>query len=351
MELQPWGLLNSGNTCYMNTLLQCFLRCHRLREFFLKSRGAAGGPLLQAWKVLFTEICKPNPKGQGVLHPRTFIDTLQTVCGSSMNISEQNDIHEFFMCVLDKCVRESQTTYVRPKSLPAFVPNASQAMADAYNSLKKKCEKAWSLSMQKEFSPLIDTMCGQAVVQIVCGHCQHIHHNYEVFNNLEVPLPLQGNERVNLIQCMESWFAAETLNQDAASDKWVCSECKASAPSQKITKIWKLPPVLVITLKRFAFHPQWQRFIKVRTQVAVPNQLDMSCMSMVHDDPWTVTYQLNAVAVHSGDVHFGHYHAVVRSADQWHIINDQAVHLVESSSMLNSHISEGYMLFYEVATA
>ena len=59
----------------------------------------------------------------------------------------------------------------------------------------------------------------------------------------------EGKEGVlQLYDCLEEFKKSEQLDED---NKWYCSKCKEHVQATKSLEIYKTPPVLIISLKRF----------------------------------------------------------------------------------------------------
>jgi ubiquitin carboxyl-terminal hydrolase 6/32 len=71
----------------------------------------------------------------------------------------------------------------------------------------------------------------------------------------------QDIEPINLDQCFEAFTKEEELGEE---ESWYCSRCKKHQTATKKMNIWKLPPVLIIHLKRFQFvNNRWAKSAKV----------------------------------------------------------------------------------------
>lgn len=57
-------------------------------------------------------------------------------------------------------------------------------------------------------------------------------------------------KRVTLQDCFERFAQREQLGEN---DKWYCSNCKEQVCAYKKMDLWRLPPVLVVHLKRFQY--------------------------------------------------------------------------------------------------
>jgi hypothetical protein len=86
----------------------------------------------------------------------------------------------------------------------------------------------------------------------------------------------KGN--VSLIDCLKEFRVTETLDED---NKWYCSQCKDHVTANKTLEVYRTPPILIITLKRFKTGKSKYGFgvggSKLETQVDFPlDGLDMS---------------------------------------------------------------------------
>ncbi|CAH1801921.1 unnamed protein product [Owenia fusiformis] len=69
------------------------------------------------------------------------------------------------------------------------------------------------------------------------------------------------SQPINLDTCLQSFTREEVLGED---EMWYCSKCKAHRVALKKMQIWKLPPILIIHLKRFQFlNTKWVKSQKI----------------------------------------------------------------------------------------
>ena len=112
----------------------------------------------------------------------------------------------------------------------------------------------------------------------------------------------------------------------------------------KRVRFKSLPPVLVLTLKRF------KQDVRGRTRkhsghVEFEETLDMSPLCDDPQQPGFVTlYRLQGVVEHSGGLNGGHYVAYTRRGQQWFYISDRNVRPTTPSAVFEA---EAYLLFYE----
>lgn len=189
-----------------------------------------------------------------------------------------------------------------------------------------------------------------------------------------------GGSSITLEECMDS-FAKEERIPEA-----YCSKCKDHVVSTKGLSIWRLPPVLIIHLKRFQFTEHMRR--KLRNLVVFPTEgLDLSrivasssqqeqnqedskkhgtkmngnMMSQEEEEDdkcsnlsgkkkhqqvnESTLYDLYGVVHHQGALSTGHYVASLRSEndDKWRLFNDAQVYEVDGKDIVDS---SAYILFY-----
>ena len=83
------------------------------------------------------------------------------------------------------------------------------------------------------------------------------------------------DQDITLQQCLQMFIEPEVLGPD---DKWYCPHCKEHMQAEKKMSVWRLPPILIIHLKRFkyyhgsAFGYLSDSRVKIDTQVKYPVQ-------------------------------------------------------------------------------
>ncbi|KAJ6424237.1 hypothetical protein OIU84_025090 [Salix udensis] len=125
------GLVNLGNTCFFNSVMQNLLAMNKLRDYF-SSEEASFGPLSSSLKKLFTDL-KAETGLRNVINPKSFFGS---VCSKAPQFRgyQQQDSHELLRCLLDGLSTEELTVRKRrnaseedgipPKHGPTFVDSA-----------------------------------------------------------------------------------------------------------------------------------------------------------------------------------------------------------------------------------
>lgn len=132
----------------------------------------------------------------------------------------------------------------------------------------------------------------------------------------------------------------------SGESKWKCPDCKQYRDATKKIDIWKLPPLLIIHLKRFKYEGVWRD--KINSYVDFPiNDLDLKrFLSGPNQMGLDYNYRLNGVTNHIGTMDGGHYTSMCRhfELDRWFKYDDTDVKEITSQSALKSPAS--YILFY-----
>mmetsp|Transcript_7503 Transcript_7503/g.21917 ORF Transcript_7503/g.21917 Transcript_7503/m.21917 type:complete len:1185 (+) Transcript_7503:311-3865(+) len=164
------------------------------------------------------------------------------------------------------------------------------------------------------------------------------------------------NKTVSLEECFETFTKPERLDEN---NKWYCSTCKDHVRALKTMKLWRLPNILVVHLKRFEFKSSFRRD-KLDTLVDFPlDGLDMKkhCAQWEEshgsfvDASISSEYDLFAVVNHYGRMGFGHYTAFARSWDEdeisknWALFDDSNVKPV-GNPRTSVVTPAAYVLFY-----
>lgn len=332
------GLANLGATCYLNTAVQCLSYCIDFLRFVLSGRykkdaelhGKAihDDSLINELRIILVEMWMNNHS----LAPRQFIHAVKRNI-DVLEICQQNDINEFLSLFL---ARLNMDICYDIKIQKSELPKMNNYTNTPFDIQRFKMDSSWLDGVGKEYSEIVDLFYSQSIMQIICGNCSNISHNYEIHTCMMVPLDGKTN---TLDECIREYMMEEYLNGSSSSSTvWTCDECKAKAKSRKTLKLWRNPKILIISLKRFTHDLK-----KNDKHVDIPEVLDLA--------QYTITkkrcrYKLTSVALHSGSFHGGHYVSICRHPNEkWYMIDDLNVNEYKASTIPDD-VGKGYVLFY-----
>lgn len=314
------GLKNIGNTCYMNSGLQCLITVPTFSGLIvspkkydkhLKNKNES---MIHTLNKLFREMLTSKT----AVSPRNFKARLSRRVPMFRG-SEQHDSQEFLVFLLDILHEEIKYKLKEPVGLI----NSKKPIDVEYNRVLTEISKNMS-SISKVFS-------GIEMNSISCAYCKNTHYRANSFNILSIPI-LQDTK--SLYDCIESYFKS-TISED-----YKCETCKSDNVSIN-SKIHHSPMNLIVQLKRFSIN-ECGYFTKNNKNISIPIELNIN--KYTHDSK--ASYKLSGVVCHSGSLRGGHYTALTKDPrnDSWNNYNDSSVNNIkEIKNVLNQQV---YILFY-----
>ena len=326
------GLRNLGNTCYMNSILQCLARLPPLFTSILKitksdinPRSKLDGKLAFAFRDFIVEL--RNSPNQSTVSPYEIKSQIGKFC-KQFSGYDQQDSSEFFRTFLDALGQELNRVQVKP--------GYQEMTGNSKEDLRKVADRWWDYSLSREDSLINDVFQGQLSSVITCGKCGYGSVSCDPFLSLNLPSP-ESMSRTEVEDLLELYFKQTTL-----PSSYVCENCKKSgACSQKIS-IFRLPKVLVLQVKRF----QVSAFSRTRLNTEVRMREELSLRNFVNERGEAARgYVLKGISHHTGTLYFGHYIAECREDSTWYCFDDSRAYNV--SPPVSS--SSAYLLFYTSA--
>lgn len=159
---------------------------------------------------------------------------------------------------------------------------------------------------------------------------------------------------IKLSDCFKAFRELETLDED---NMWYCNKCREHVQATKVLEIFRVPRILIISLKRFKQAKSkysWGGGKKIDTLVDFPLEgLDMSpfVLSESQKSKQKLIYDCYAVSNHYGGVGGGHYTAFGKNPmdGKWYDFDDSHVSPVEGGYSRKEIVSTGaYNLFYRL---
>ncbi|KAM6246275.1 ubiquitin carboxyl-terminal hydrolase 8 isoform 4-T5 [Spheniscus humboldti] len=329
------GLRNLGNTCYMNSILQCLCNAPHLADYFnrnlyqddinrsnfLGHKGEVAEEFGVIMKALWTGQYK-------YISPKDFKITIGKINDQFAGYSQQ-DSQELLLFLMDGLHEDLNKADNRKR----YKEENNDHLDDF-----RAAELAWYKHKQLNESIIVALFQGQFKSTVQCLTCHKKSRTFEAFMYLS--LPLASTSKCTLQECLRLFSKEEKLTDN---NRFYCSHCKTRRDSLKKIEIWKLPPVLLVHLKRFSYDGRWKQ--KLQTSVDFPLEtLDLS-QYVIGPKNNLKRYNLFSVSNHYGGLDGGHYTAYCKNASKqrWFKFDDHEVSEISASSVKSS---AAYILFY-----
>lgn len=308
-DVSPRGLLNCGNSCYANAVLQC-LTCTKPLSIYLLHRSHSKACYGKDWCLmceLEQHVMLLRERG-GPLSPSRILTHIRSI-NCQMGDGSQEDAHEF---------------------LRLLVASMQSICLERLGGEQKVDPRL------QETTFIQHTFGGRLRSKVKCLRCFHESERYE--NIMDLTLEISG-----WVESLEDALTQFTTPEELDGENmYRCARCAGYVRARKQLCVHEAPNILTIVLKRF----QEGKYGKINKCITFPGMLDMvPFMTGTGDIP--PLYMLYAVVVHLDTLNAsfsGHYVSYVKDLrGNWFRIDDTEVHPVSMSQVM----SEGaYILFY-----
>lgn len=329
------GLRNLGNTCYMNSILQCLCNTSAMAEYFnnnyymedinryniLGHKGEVAEEFGVIMKALWAGLYK-------CISPRDFKITIGKI-NDQFSGYDQQDSQELLLFLMDGLHEDLNKADNRKR----YKEEENDHLDDV-----AAADVAWSKHKALNESIIVALFQGQFKSTVQCLTCHRKSRTFETFMYLS--LPLASTSKCSLQDCLRLFSKEERLTDN---NKVFCRHCKAHRDSTKKLEIWKVPPILLVHLKRFSYEGRWKQ--KLQTSVDFPlDSLDL-CQYVIGPKQNLKKYSLYGVSNHYGGLDGGHYTAYCKNVlkQRWFKFDDHEVSELSTSSVKSS---AAYILFY-----
>eukprot|EP00795_Rhopilema_esculentum_P016842 gene16842-8313_t len=341
------GLRNLGNTCFMNSILQCLRNLRKLRAMFcneakinklLEATPQNKGGLAKAFTNVVREMWSHCSTGVTIT-PHSLKLQVQKYAPRFVGYNQQ-DSQEFLRFLLEGLHDDLNISREKLKDQPSDTSSLSDT---------EQARAAWERYERREKSIISDLFVGQLKSTLTCTECKYRSLTFDPFWDLSLPIPSSRSRtsllsgKVSLDDCFKRFTQEEVLDGD---EKPTCEKCKKRRKCLKQFSIERFPQILVIHLKRFS---GLRYRTKLETMIDFPLALNLSSYAASNATRRSeAQYNLYGISNHSGGTYSGHYTAYCKhpDTDDWFYYSDSRISKLDRSRIVTE---EAYVLFYELS--
>ena len=327
------GLMNLGNTCFINSTLQILSHTYELNEFLDSEKHlnldkrVLDSEMMYEWDDLRQVLWRQN----GKISPNKFIVNIFNIAKKKKRDVftgfSQNDMPEFFLFMIE-CLHNSIS---RPIDV-----NITGKIENDIDSIAKKCYELLKTIYTKEYSEFMDLFYGIYLSEIVSKDKKKVYSN-KPEQYLILDLPIKGEIDQTLYECFDNYINYELLEGE---NSWYNEKTKKKEDVNKRIIFWSFPKILVICLKRFSEDGSRKKMNKIDFPL---KNLDLSKYVKGYNAN-KYKYDLYGICNHIGNVNGGHYTSYIKTANgEWIHFNDDNL-----SKVVKGHLITplAYCLFY-----
>lgn len=308
------GMVNVGNTCYLNATLQALFHVPAFVEWLLNDtdhakkcellNGPGFGDCITCSMAKTLRLSQSHP----IVKPHLITNKIKMIC-RHMSHGSQEDAHEFMRHLLENMEK-------------AYLVRCKAQKLDPYS---------------KETTPINQIFGGYIRTEVKCLRCNYASTTFQHFQDLI--LDIRKASKVE--EAMDQYFSREKLDGE---NSYKCEKCKCGVPATKKFSIERPPKVLCIQLKRF-------NAVGMKFSKPVEHNTCMDLRKYVHPQSafarLDLDYKLISMVTHVGPSSgCGHYTAIAQCASlTYHLFDDTHVTPVGDKTVSNS---SAYILMYEM---
>ena len=323
------GMINLGNTCFINSCLQVLIHCPDfIYSFFNQHKSInKNNTIISAY---FYEVCLLMMDTVNTQAKYIDITNFKNVFGKkhpTFGEYLQNDSQEFCRVLLEDISNELNT--VKNKALYRELTNTDR-------KTKAIRDKEFDQNFKgRELSIITELFYSQTITTFTC-ECKASIYSFQKL--LDFPLLLKENiKTIDIMELLKIYFQDEIIDFERK-----CENCQKVLKHKKEIKISRPPEILILSLQRI--DPVTQK--KNQCVVTFPKVLDISEF-IDHElgrdkQPF---YDLFAVVNHYGNIESGHYFSYIKfhQKEDWYEFNDSIVRNIGKNI---ESFPYAYALFY-----
>merc|ERR1712151_237232 len=303
------GLHNLGNSCFLNSILQCLNHIEPLTQYFLrgdykpnlnqKNPLGSGGRVAVAYANILHDMWGGE---YSTLAPRYLKQTVGNFAPQFNNVYQQ-DSQEFCSFLMDGLHEDLNRVTEKP-----YVEDfEGVGMDDNFVAIQ-----SWRKHLLRHDSIIVDDCQGMHRSHLTCPVCGRESIKFDVFSSVSLPLTTtKERDTITLQECVEKFMEGEQLDELNA---WYSPSCRKHVCALKMIALWSVPDILILHLKRFTFDHCSHSGTVLRSKIDYNIDFPIEGFDLTkyvlgpYDDDAPPVYKLFGVSEHSGKTaNSGHY--------------------------------------------
>ena len=329
------GLLNLGETCYMNTGLQNIIHCKPfINQLFLVIKNQFKETLNEKTVTnSFINLCASliyNNNNYITINSYNPSNFRKAFCSCHKEYADrgQHDSLEFLRIFLDDISKELNQT----KIISQYKELKTEGKSKEIQNMEYH-----KFYLRRENSIVVKVFYSQIMNMFTC-ECGDVSYSFEKILDIPLLFPKEISSQIHLNDLLEKYFSGEKLSWSLT-----CPKCgKKDTERSKKIKLAILPEVIIFSLQRF--NPITG--VKINKTIKFEETIDLKSFcdyDFFNGGEINTKYSLFGISNHSGTINYGHYYSYTKVGDNWYEFNDSLVKPINLTLMSRA----AYFFFYE----